>query len=55
MDYYLLFTTVCTFLLFMWVGKRIVYPLTCACGFRSVFISRFKRHLLQGHKWIDHQ
>lgn len=54
MSYYILFTTICTLFLFIWIVKRITAPLTCACGYSTWFIGSFKKHLLQGHKWIDH-
>ncbi len=28
LQYYILFTTICTFLLFLWVLRRITHPLT---------------------------
>ena len=51
MIYYLAFTTICTILLWWWVYYRITHPFTCTCGFKTRFSNKFKKHVLQGHRW----
>ena len=46
---YLLITTVCTLLLLRWVIYRIAHPFKCACGYKTRFTHRFKKHVLQTH------
>ncbi len=46
---YLLITTVCTLLLLRWVIHRIAHPFKCACGYKTRFTHRFKKHVLQTH------
>ena len=51
MNYYFLITTICTLLLIWWVAHRISNPFKCTCGFETRFSQRFKKHVLQTHKW----
>jgi hypothetical protein len=40
------------FLSFIYVLFRIAKPLKCECGYRTVFIGLFKRHILMKHRWL---
>jgi hypothetical protein len=51
---YIIATTVGTILLILWVLRRITTPFKCNCGYQTMFTGSFKKHLLKGHKWIDH-
>jgi hypothetical protein len=48
---YVVITTGGTILLLLWVFHRITHPFKCTCGFKTHFTGRFKKHVLQGHKW----
>jgi hypothetical protein len=48
---YVVITTGGTILLLLWVTHRITHPFKCTCGFETHFTGRFKKHVLQGHKW----
>jgi hypothetical protein len=51
MNEYLAFSTVCTILFLLWVRHRIFHPFECTCGYKTHFSGRFKKHVLQSHKW----
>jgi hypothetical protein len=51
LNYYILFTTVITVLAIWYLMYRFTTPLKCTCGYSTIFVGRFKRHILQGHKW----
>ena len=48
---YLTVTTICTLILLWWVFYRITNPFKCTCGFKTRFSKKFKKHVLQTHKW----
>jgi hypothetical protein len=50
-SYYMLFTTLSTIILWGWVLYRMTHPFVCTCGFETRFTNRFKRHVLQTHRW----
>jgi hypothetical protein len=50
-SYYMLFTTLSTIILWGWVLYRMTHPFVCTCGFETRFTNRFKKHVLQSHRW----
>ncbi len=46
-----LFLGISTALFWLYVFYRIMKPFDCSCGFRSHFVRRFKKHVLQSHRW----
>lgn len=51
-EWWMFITTSVTVVTIWRVLYRLSNPHSCACGFKTVFIGRFKRHVLQGHKWV---
>ncbi len=31
---------------------RIAHPMKCQCGYSTMFLGRFKRHILMRHQWM---
>jgi|GraSoiStandDraft_47_1057283.scaffolds.fasta_scaffold22365_1 hypothetical protein len=48
---YLVVTTVLSILFLWWLAHRITHPFKCTCGFKTRFSGRFKKHVLQSHRW----
>ncbi len=48
---YFAITTVCTAVLLLYATVRIKRPFDCSCGFKTRFVKRFKKHVLQSHRW----
>lgn len=47
--FFLVITTICTYLLIVYVMHRVTHPYMCTCGYSTVFIPRFKKHMLSSH------
>ena len=50
-DYLLIFMFTSTLLFWWWLLYRIANPFKCTCGFKTRFSGKFKKHVLQSHKW----
>jgi hypothetical protein len=37
---------------FIYALLRIAHPMKCQCGYSTMFIGRFKRHILMRHQWM---
>lgn len=42
---YLLFSTICTYLLIWWIMHRVTHPFRCTCGYTTFFPEKLRRHL----------